>query len=199
MLYFHLSPSSPNSQQEVHMNTKFSFKKIIIGVACFMIMATGSGIVAGQHSAHAATSTVVQKSTAAASKTSAQKIDAIVSLAQSLKGKVVYKFGVNNPSKLWFDCSSFTKYVFGSQGVKLTWGSSAQSKQGVYVAKKNLKKGDLVFFSVATKGKVNHVGIYIGGGKFIHNTIGSSFNGILVSDINSSNYSKRYITARRVV
>lgn len=121
----------------------------------------------------------------------------IVSIAKSLRGKVTYKFNVNNPSKWIFDCSSFTKYVFASQGVSLKWGTKAQSQQGHYVSKSSLKAGDLVFFSVSKKGQINHVGIYIGNGQFIHNTIGPHFNGLLVSELSS--YSSRYITARRVL
>ncbi|WP_239614763.1 C40 family peptidase [Cohnella mopanensis] len=179
------------------MTKNNQFKKLIIGAACFMVIATGVGM--GQHSTYAATSastSVAKAGVATASAASAKKIDAVISFAKSLQGKVKYKFGVNNPSKLWFDCSSFTKYVFAKQGINLKWGSSAQAKQGVYVSKSNLKKGDLVFFSVATPGKINHVGIYIGNGKFIQNTIGSSVNGVIISDL--SKYSKRYITARRV-
>lgn len=127
----------------------------------------------------------------------ASKADKVVSFAKSLKGKVKYKFGVNNPSKLIFDCSSFTKYVFSKQGVNLKWSSKAQSKQGKYVSKSKLKAGDLVFFSVSKKGQVNHVGIYIGNGKFIHNTNSKSFNGVLISKL--SDYNSRYITARRVL
>lgn len=115
------------------MNFRKQLKKIIIGTACFTVLATGIGALQ-QPSAHAATATV------SASATSTQKANAIIALSKQLKGKVRYKFGVNNPSKLWFDCSSFTKYVFGKQGVKLKWGSQAQSKQGVYVSKSNLKK-----------------------------------------------------------
>lgn len=134
---------------------------------------------------------------ASAATASSSKAANIVSFAKSLKGKVTYKFGVNNPQKLIFDCSSFTKYVFASQGVRLPWGSKAQSKQGKYVSKSNLKAGDLVFFSVSKKGQVNHVGIYIGNGYFIHDTIGKHFNGLLISKL--SDYSNRYITARRVL
>ncbi len=183
------------------MTKNIQFKKFIIGAACFMIMATGSGVVAGQQSAHAATvtaNTAVQENVVTASSTSSQKKSAIISHSKSLIGKVKYKFGVNNPSKLWFDCSSFTKYVFGKQGISLKWGSVAQSKQGSFVARKNLQKGDLIFLSTSKPGRINHVGIYIGGGLFIHNTIGKSFNGLLISNINSSSYTKRYITARRV-
>ncbi|MFC4601027.1 C40 family peptidase [Cohnella hongkongensis] len=171
------------------MNITKRLRKIAIGAACFALLATGVGALE-QPSAHAA-------STVSASATSAQKANAVIALAKQLKGKVTYKFNVNNPGKLWFDCSSFTKYVFAKQGVNLKWSSQAQSKQGVYVAKSNLKKGDLVFFSVSKPGTVNHVGIYIGNGQFIHNTTGSGVNGVIVSKLSS--YSKRYITARRVL
>ncbi|XID93059.1 C40 family peptidase [Paenibacillaceae bacterium WGS1546] len=173
------------------MNFNNKLKKWVIGSACFLVVATGFGAV-GTPPASAASA-----ATASASATSAKKADAVVSLAQQLRGKVKYKFGVNNPSKMIFDCSSFTKYVYGKQGVNLKWSSRAQSKQGKFVSKSNLKKGDLVFFSVSTPGKVNHVGIYIGNGKFIHNTTGKSVNGIVTSKL--SDYSKRYVTARRVL
>jgi lipoprotein Spr len=67
-----------------------------------------------------------------------------------------------------------------------------------YVSKSNLIEGDLVFFSVSTPGQINHVGVYIGAGKFLHNTTGS-VNGLTIGDLNSTNYKKRYITARRVL
>jgi lipoprotein Spr len=136
-------------------------------------------------------------SPAVTSQVSTNKADAILSFSQSLIGKVSYKYGVNNPDKLYFDCSSFTKYVFAKQGVSLKWGSSAQSKQGTKVSKNNLKKGDLMFFSVSRAGKINHVGIYMGNGKFIHNTTGS-VRGVTISDFNA-NYQKRFITASRVL
>ncbi|MCS7459735.1 C40 family peptidase [Paenibacillus doosanensis] len=164
--------------------------RTIVGASCLTLVLT-SAMITAPISAHAATAEV--QSTATAS----QKADKIIAKAKSLQGKVRYEFGVNNPSKMIFDCSSFTKYVFGTQGVTLKWGSTAQSKQGTYVSKSNLKKGDLIFFSTTTPGKVNHVGIYIGNGQFIHNTIGSSVNGVIISDL--SKYSSRYITARRVL
>ncbi|MCQ6560041.1 C40 family peptidase [Paenibacillus mendelii] len=165
-------------------------RKMILSAACLSVVLSASLV--STPSVQAATASVQ------ASVSSTQKANTIVSYAQSLKGKVKYKFGVNNPSKLIFDCSSFTKFVYAKQGVSLKWGSVAQSKQGKYVSKSKLKKGDLLFFSVSTPGKINHVGIYMGNGKFIHNTTGS-VKGIAISDLNSSNYKKRYITARRVL
>lgn len=166
-------------------------KKAIVASVLGLSLISASLFGTGASTAHAATST------AAVSTTASAKAAKVISFAKSLQGKVRYVFGVNNPSKYIFDCSSFTKYVFASQGVSLKWGSRAQSQQGKYVAKSNLQPGDLVFFSVSTKGKVNHVGIYVGNGKFIHNTIGKSVNGVIVSDL--SKYASRYITARRVL
>lgn len=161
-------------------------KKTMIATACSVALLSASvlpstGLI-GQ--AHAATS-------------ASTKADGIVSTAVSLKGKVKYVFGVNNPSRLIFDCSSFTKYVFGKYGVSLKWGTASQVKQGVYVSKSNLKKGDLIFFNNGKTSKINHVGIYMGNGQFVHNTIGSKVNGIVIAKL--SDYNWRYSTARRVL
>ncbi|MCC3375503.1 C40 family peptidase [Cohnella sp. REN36] len=174
------------------MKTRQTLRKIAIGAACFAIFAT-AGVVAEPRGAHAATSSTVK-----AAATASQKADKLIAFAKSTQGKVRYKFGVNSPSTMTFDCSSWTKYVFAKQGISLKWGTKAQSKQGTYVAKSNLKKGDLIFFSVSKPGQINHVGIYIGNGQFIHNTTGSK-NGVVIGNLNSGNYPKRYITARRVL
>ncbi len=135
--------------------------------------------------------------TAAATASASVKAEKVIDLAQSLKGKVRYKYGVNNAKTYTFDCSSFTKYVFASVGVNLKWGSRSQSQQGKYVSKSSLKAGDLVFFKSSGGSKISHVGIYMGNGKFIHNTIGKNINGVLISNL--SDYSSRYVTARRVL
>ncbi|WP_246470074.1 C40 family peptidase [Cohnella nanjingensis] len=168
-------------------------RKLAIGAACFAMIAT-AGVIGEPRGAHAATASSDVQITATAS----QKADKLIAFAKSMQGKVRYKFGVNSPSTLTFDCSSWTKYVFGKQGVSLKWGTKSQSKQGSYVAKSNLRKGDLIFFSVSKPGQINHVGIYIGNGQFIHNTTGSK-SGVVISNLNSGNYPKRYITARRVL
>ncbi len=62
-----------------------------------------------------------------------------------------------------FDCSGFVMYVFSQIGVSLPHSSYAQFGMGTPVSMSQLQAGDLVFFSGAS-----HVGIYIGGGQFIH-------------------------------
>jgi lipoprotein Spr len=170
------------------MNTRLT--RSLIAAGCFAIMLTASVSVP-------AISTPAYAAAASAQSTANQKADKIVSFAQSLQGKVKYKYGTRNPDRLIFDCSSFTQYVFAKMDISIKWGTAAQSKQGTYVSKSQLKKGDLIFLSVGTPGKIDHVGIYIGNGKFIHNTTGSSFNGVKTSSL--SDYSERYITARRII
>ncbi|XEC92915.1 NlpC/P60 family protein [Paenibacillus tarimensis] len=128
--------------------------------------------------------------------TVSSKADQIIATAQSLKGRVTYKFGVNNTARLILDCSSFTKYVFGKHGVSMKWGTRFQKNDGHYVSKSNLKKGDLVFFDTNSNGSINHVGIYIGNGQFIHNKPRS---GVVVNSLNTGFWKSHYTTARRVL
>lgn len=170
------------------MNKQWMKKAIIATTCCFTLVSASALLIpnAGAGQAYAASST-----------TASAKADSIIALAKSLKGKVTYKYGVNDTTNLIFDCSSFTKYVFGQYGVSLKWGTATQSKQGTYVSKSNLQKGDLIFFNNGKTSTISHVGIYIGNGQFIHNTIGTNINGIMIGDLD--NYTNRYSTARRVL
>lgn len=108
-----------------------------------------------------------------------------------------YEFGASVGSTRTFDCSSFTKHVYGKHGISLPRTSRQQAKVGSYVSKSNLRKGDLLFFSTASsRGKVAHVGIYAGNGKILH-TYGKP--GVTYSDLDSSWWRSHYITARRVL
>jgi cell wall-associated NlpC family hydrolase len=128
--------------------------------------------------------------------TSSNKADKIISLSKSLTSKVTYDYGVRNPSRFIFDCSSFVEYVFEQNGVSLPWGTSVLKKEGSFVSKSNLKKGDLVFFSTSGS-SIDHVGIYIGNGQFIHNS--PSVDGISINSLNSGYWEREYETARRVL
>ncbi len=98
-------------------------------------------------------------------------------------------------SRSGVDCSGFTSSVFKSHGVSIPRTSIAQSRSGTAVSKDSLKPGDLVFFN--TRGnRVSHVGIYQGGGKFIHASSGKGR--VTVNSLNDGYYSRRYAGARRV-
>ncbi|WP_308634086.1 C40 family peptidase [Paenibacillus silvisoli] len=130
---------------------------------------------------------------------SSSKADSVINIAKSYMGRVHYDFGTRNPSKLIFDCSSFTEFVFAKVGVDLKWGTKSQKYQGSYTSKSNLRKGDLVFFdTIGSNNKaINHVGIYMGSGQFIHNT--PSKDGLAINSLTSGFWSTHYVTARRVL
>ncbi len=65
------------------------------------------------------------------------------------------------------DCSGFTMSVYKKFGVKLTHHAATQAKEGTKISKGDLLPGDLVFYADGT-GSINHVALYIGGGRVIH-------------------------------
>ena len=75
-----------------------------------------------------------------------------------------YVWGAQGPNT--FDCSGLMYWVAKQLGKTIPRTSKAQSQSGMPVSKANLLPGDLVFF--ANKNGVHHVGMFIGGGQFIH-------------------------------
>ncbi|MDO7904909.1 C40 family peptidase [Paenibacillus sp. JX-17] len=136
-----------------------------------------------------------QAATASVSSTKGQNV---VNYGKKFMG-TPYKFGASTNTTKNFDCSSFMKYIFKKYGVSLPRTSAAQSKVGKAVSKANLKPGDLVFFSSGSRanGKnVTHVAVYAGNGKILH-TYGKP--GVTISNLNSGNWKKTYLKARRVL
>ena len=116
----------------------------------------------------------------------------IVSVAQNYLG-VPYVWGGTSPSG--FDCSGFTQYVFRQCGYSINRTADAQYSNGSYVSYDSLQAGDLVFFAnTYSASGITHVGIYIGGGEFIHAANG----GVKISSLSESYYSSRYYGARRI-
>ena len=87
----------------------------------------------------------------------------IISTALSMKG-IPYLWGGN--SSKGNDCSGFTQTVFKAAGIQLPRDARQQAQIGKPVKKKNLKKGDLLFFGSGER--VTHVGISMGVDNFIH-------------------------------
>lgn len=111
----------------------------------------------------------------------------VVAVAMGQQGKP-YRYGAAGPNS--FDCSGLTKYCFAQVGIELPHSSSSQSGLGEAVARENLQPGDLVFFGGS---RVNHAGIYVGDGNFIHAP--SSGEKVRVQPLSSHG---GYIGARRV-
>lgn len=103
-----------------------------------------------------------------------------------------YIYGGTAPSG--FDCSGFTSYVYKKYGVSLSRTAAGQYSNGVAVSKGELQPGDLVMFG---KSGINHVGIYIGGGKMVH--AANPSRGVTTDTINSGYYGTNYVGARRIL
>ena len=94
--------------------------------------------------------------------------DSVIAFSRSLMG-VPYLWGGTSSKSM--DCSGLSKIAYLSQGVILPRNASAQAKKGKTVSSTdNLRKGDLLFFGNPATGRINHVGIYISGGRYIHSS-----------------------------
>lgn len=94
-----------------------------------------------------------------------------------------------------FDCSGLTMTIYQLNGLDLPRHSATQYDAGESVSRSNLKKGDLVFFALSGRGEISHVGIYIGGGRFIHAP--SRGGRIRVDDLSDAFYDKNYVGAKK--
>ena len=117
----------------------------------------------------------------------------IVSYAKKYLGSK-YVYGGSTPKG--FDCSGFTSYVYKHFGYSLSRTSSGQASNGRAVSKSNLQAGDIVCFARSSGSKkIGHVGIYIGGGKFIH--AANSRKGVITSKVSGDGY--YFVCARRII
>ena len=111
----------------------------------------------------------------------------VVGIAMRYLG-VPYVWGGSTPRG--FDCSGFVSYVFAQIGVSLPHSSYAMYGMGTAISISALQPGDLVFFTGAS-----HMGIYIGGGQFIHAP--HTGDVVKISSL-SGYYSSNFAGARRV-
>jgi len=92
-----------------------------------------------------------------------------------------YIYGKTGPNG--FDCSGFVYSMYKQSGVNLPRTSLSQSKvKGSKISRNFLQIGDVLFFDTSNKGEVNHSGIYLGEGKFIHASSGKE-NAVTISNL----------------
>ena len=105
-----------------------------------------------------------------------------------------YRRGGRAPST-GFDCSGFVHYVFAhALGIELPDDSRSQFEAGTKVAREQMRTGDLVFFHIRGK-RISHVGIYLGGGQFIHSP--SSGERVRVDRLDEQYWAHRFAGAKR--
>ncbi len=103
----------------------------------------------------------------------------VVAIAKRYLG-APYRWGASGPNS--FDCSGFTMFVYRQVGVSLPHSSRAQYGVGQKVSRSDLKPGDLVFFG----SPIHHVGIYVGGGSYIHSP--RTGDVVKISSVDRSDY-----------
>ena len=111
---------------------------------------------------------------------------------------VPYRYGGTSP-RTGFDCSGFVQYVYGVQGVDLPRTSRQMAGAGTAVepSTRSLAVGDLMLF--AQGGRISHVAIYAGNGRFIHSS--SSGSGVRYDDLGTNRgkwFAEHMVAARRV-
>ena len=125
-------------------------------------------------------------------------LEAVVQTATDAMG-TPYKWGGSGEGG--FDCSGLIQYAYGAHGISLPRRSADQARVGQPVARsiQDLSPGDILTFS-DREGPVTHVGLYVGGGQFIH----SATSGVQLSRLASDDpygrwWWERWIGARRVL
>ncbi len=106
---------------------------------------------------------------------------------------IPYRWGGDNVVE-GMDCSGFVRAVYNLCGLSIPRTSRDQYRAGDAVSRQDLQDGDLVFFG-ASADKINHVGIYVGGGKFVHAP--RRGEEIRVTSVDENYFDKRYVGARR--
>jgi hypothetical protein len=105
-----------------------------------------------------------------------------------------YQWGGESPST-GFDCSGLMQYAYHQAGVDLPRVAEDQFNVGEHIGRDQLEPGDLVFFQDST-GYIHHVGMYIGGGKFMHAP--HTGDVVKISKLGEPYYSGQFAGGRRV-
>ena len=94
------------------------------------------------------------------------------------------------------DCSAFARLVYAKAGLHLPRVSGEQYAQSLYLAPSAVQPGDLIFFAMKNPGtpKVDHVGIYVGKGFFVH---ASFSNGVHIDSVTNPYYYARLVSLRK--
>lgn len=106
-----------------------------------------------------------------------------------------YRWGGNSPDG-GFDCSGLVSYVFRTAlGIELPRVSRDMANAGEQVERSQLDAGDLVFFGLRGS-RIDHVGIYLGNGRFLHAP--RTGRDVTVSSLDTGYWARRFKLARRV-
>lgn len=158
----------------------------VVAAAFATLLLTGTAVPSTGHAAPGAPTAVAGHATPGAQ---------LVLHSLSLIG-VRYRLGGNSP-ETGLDCSGLVRHVVQETlGFSLPRRSEEMSRAGAPVPRDRLQPGDLVFFDTLRRA-YSHVGIYIGGNRFVHAP--SSGGHVRVESIGTNYWARRFSGARRIV
>ena len=129
------------------------------------------------------------------SKAPSGNTDELIGSAMGLLG-VAYRYGGTSAST-GFDCSGFMQHIFRrAMGLNLPRTAAEQAQMGVSVGRSELQPGDMVFFRTMGRGRISHVGLYIGNNNFIHAP--RTGKTIEITSLGHRYWGAKYAFARRV-
>ncbi|MBS7597491.1 MULTISPECIES: C40 family peptidase [Pseudomonas] len=122
-------------------------------------------------------------------------LDRLVERAHQLIG-VPYRWG-GMSVKGGFDCSGLLVYLFRHEAdIKIPRTTTAMLQSAARTIRQSqLKRGDAVFFNRNGQGRIGHVGLYIGEGRFIHAP--RAGKNIRIDSLRNIYWSKSFMTAKR--
>jgi cell wall-associated NlpC family hydrolase len=117
-----------------------------------------------------------------------------LTIARHLVG-TPYHYGGDDPAS-GFDCSGLVYYSHKVAGLPVPRTTRQQFAATYPVGRDALAPGDLVFFRIGRRGKIAHVGIYVGDDEFVHSP--STGKRVQVSDLTNPYWAKRFIRGGRI-
>ncbi len=115
----------------------------------------------------------------------------VVEAARARLGRP-YRFGGQGPGG--YDCSGLVQQVYREVGISLPRTAARQARVGRVLHPAEFQPGDLVLFG--QNGHVDHIGIWIGGGRFVH---ASSRRGVVIDSLDTAWFRQRLLGGRRVL
>ncbi|MFP7479743.1 LysM peptidoglycan-binding domain-containing protein [Terribacillus saccharophilus] len=143
----------------------------------------------GKASSGSSSSTKPANNTQVDSAKTSKSVDKLISVAKSQLGKPYVWGGATTAG---FDCSGFIYYAFKNAGFDISRTSAeGYFNRSYYVS--SPQPGDLIFFKGTYKAGISHMGIYLGGGQFIH----ADNDGVRITSTSNSYYAKHFDSYKR--
>lgn len=124
-------------------------------------------------------------------KTDGSYVSIVTTVGQKYIGNSTYVYGggrtESDIARGRFDCSGFVHWAFAQAGIEIGSSTATIRNAGTQVSADEMRPGDLVFFD--TYKKDGHVGIYLGGGKFIGS---QSTTGVAIADMTNGYWKQKF-------